>query len=112
MTLLVAVISPLNAISVSNINYVENNESASATASLKEAQRGFVINGESSGDFSGISVSNAGDVNGDGLDDLLITKPFVLVPAAMADKLIASVLFCLPNTIYDLPAFEMSTAMA
>jgi hypothetical protein len=34
---------------------VENNESASATASLKEAQRGFVINGESSGDFSGIS---------------------------------------------------------
>jgi hypothetical protein len=37
----------------------------------------------------------------------LITKPFVLVPAAMADKLIASVLFCLPNTIYDLPAFDL-----
>jgi hypothetical protein len=33
---------------------------------------GFVINGESMGDFSGHSVSNAGDVNGDGLDDLLI----------------------------------------
>ena len=33
---------------------------------------GFVINGESSGDFSGISVSNAGDVNGDGLDDLIV----------------------------------------
>jgi hypothetical protein len=49
------------------ITYMDivGNESASATASLKEAQRGFFINGESSGDFSGISVSNAGDVNGD-----------------------------------------------
>ncbi|CAC9487664.1 hypothetical protein formerly called flagellar hook-length control protein FliK, partial [uncultured Gammaproteobacteria bacterium] len=51
---------------------IVGNESASATASLKEAQRGFFINGESSGDFSGISVSNAGDVNGDGLDDLIV----------------------------------------
>jgi hypothetical protein len=25
----------------------------------------------------------------------------------MADKLMASVLFCLPNTIYDLPAFNL-----
>lgn len=33
---------------------------------------GFVINGESSGDHSGRSVSNAGDVNGDGYADLLI----------------------------------------
>ncbi|VVH63425.1 hypothetical protein BSPWISOX_1516, partial [uncultured Gammaproteobacteria bacterium] len=40
--------------------------------SLQEAQRGFVINGESTGDFSGISVSSAGDVNGDGLDDLIV----------------------------------------
>ncbi|VVH60396.1 Flagellar hook-length control protein FliK, partial [uncultured Gammaproteobacteria bacterium] len=36
------------------------------------AQRGFVINGESAGDNSGYSVSNAGDVNGDGLDDLIV----------------------------------------
>jgi hypothetical protein len=42
------------------------NESASATASLQEAQRGFVINGESVRDYSAHSVSNAGDVNGDG----------------------------------------------
>ncbi|WP_257468827.1 beta strand repeat-containing protein, partial [Bathymodiolus thermophilus thioautotrophic gill symbiont] len=33
---------------------------------------GFVINGENAGDFSGVSVSSAGDVNGDGLDDLII----------------------------------------
>ena len=33
---------------------------------------GFVINGVSGYDYSGCSVSNAGDVNGDGLDDLII----------------------------------------
>jgi hypothetical protein len=33
---------------------------------------GFVLNGINAGDFSGISVSAAGDVNGDGVDDLII----------------------------------------
>ena len=33
---------------------------------------GFVINGVSENDYSGISVSSAGDVNGDGFDDLII----------------------------------------
>jgi hypothetical protein len=33
---------------------------------------GFIIDGENSGDKSGLSVSNAGDVNGDGLDDLIV----------------------------------------
>jgi hypothetical protein len=33
---------------------------------------GFVINGEAAGDASGCSVSSAGDVNGDGLDDLIV----------------------------------------
>jgi len=36
---------------------------------------GFVINGETSNDYSGHSVSSAGDVNGDGLDDLIIGAP-------------------------------------
>jgi hypothetical protein len=34
--------------------------------------RGFVINGENADDKSGHSVSTAGDVNGDGLDDLIV----------------------------------------
>jgi hypothetical protein len=35
-------------------------------------QGGFVIRGENEDDHSGISVSEAGDLNGDGLSDLLI----------------------------------------
>ena len=33
---------------------------------------GFQINGEAAGDYSGFSVAGAGDVNGDGFDDLVI----------------------------------------
>ena len=33
---------------------------------------GFVINGVDAGDFAGLSVSGAGDINGDGVDDLII----------------------------------------
>jgi hypothetical protein len=33
---------------------------------------GFVINGESTDDESGFPVSSAGDINGDGLDDLIV----------------------------------------
>jgi hypothetical protein len=79
---------------------------------------GFVIKGESRHDYSGFSVSSAGDVN----DSPLITKP--PVPVAMADNSMGSdglddliigahnagksyVVFgkqvsCLPNTTYDL----------
>src|SRR4028118_1981905 len=37
-----------------------------------DGSNGFAINGIAEGDFSGWSVSSAGDVNGDGFDDLII----------------------------------------
>jgi hypothetical protein len=37
-----------------------------------DGNNGFVIKGANPGDFSGFSVSDAGDLNGDGIDDLLI----------------------------------------
>ena len=37
--------------------------------------RGFIIQGDAAGDRLGWSVSEAGDVNGDGLDDLIVGAP-------------------------------------
>ncbi|MBU4154396.1 MAG: integrin alpha, partial [Proteobacteria bacterium] len=42
---------------------------------LTSAQ-GFIIQGDADGDFAGRSVSSAGDVNGDGFDDLIVGAPF------------------------------------
>ncbi|MBA5249256.1 MAG: hypothetical protein FE834_06970, partial [Gammaproteobacteria bacterium] len=62
-------------IRTATISYIDaaGNEGVSATASLEVAlQRGFTLNGEKAGDYSGNSVSYAGDVNGDGLDDVIV----------------------------------------
>ena len=40
--------------------------------SMLDGTNGFAIQGKAAGDASGISVSGAGDVNGDGFDDLII----------------------------------------
>lgn len=41
-----------------------------------DGRNGFVINGIDVGDQSGASVSSAGDMNGDGVSDLIIGAPF------------------------------------
>ncbi|NJL39983.1 MAG: hypothetical protein HC899_26930 [Leptolyngbyaceae cyanobacterium SM1_4_3] len=48
------------------------NGSAVNLSTVASGTGGFVINGQSAGDTSGFSVSDAGDVNGDGLGDLII----------------------------------------
>ena len=57
-------------------SYVVFGKNTSFTASLElsalNGTNGFVINGIDADDFAGISVSSAGDVNGDGIDDLII----------------------------------------
>ncbi len=54
-----------------------NKTEKSITVSVKNSAQGFFINGENTNDFSGQSVSSAGDVNGDGLDDLIVGAPGV-----------------------------------
>ncbi|MEF8756276.1 MAG: hypothetical protein V5B60_20455 [Accumulibacter sp.] len=46
-------------------------------AAVASGSGGFVINGTSAGEISGNSVSAAGDVNGDGLADLIVGAPGV-----------------------------------
>ncbi|SEO33740.1 FG-GAP repeat-containing protein, partial [Pseudorhodobacter antarcticus] len=45
-------------------------------SAIEAGSGGFVINGVSASDNSGYSVSSAGDVNGDGFDDLIVGAPF------------------------------------
>ncbi len=47
-------------------------EAARVNLATLDGTNGFVLNGVDAADFSGSSVSNAGDVNGDGIDDLMI----------------------------------------
>ena len=46
--------------------------SASLELSDLNGTNGFKINGEATGDYAGQTVASAGDVNGDGIDDLII----------------------------------------
>jgi hypothetical protein len=58
-----------NAAALQNLQTVDVPANLSAIAA---GSGGFLINGQCAGDWSGRSVSSAGDVNGDGLDDLIV----------------------------------------
>ena len=53
--------------------FAEHDTNAIELSAIAAGTGGFGINGESEGDWSGYSVSSAGDVNGDGLDDLIVS---------------------------------------
>ena len=58
-------------------SYVVFGKGNSAPVSLSNlGSSGFVINGECLYDRSGSSVASAGDVNGDGLADLIVSAPY------------------------------------
>jgi glucose/arabinose dehydrogenase len=49
---------------------------ANIELSSLDGGNGFTINGAAESDFSGASVAAAGDVNGDGVDDILLGAPY------------------------------------
>ncbi|MDP2902113.1 MAG: DUF4347 domain-containing protein [Methylovulum sp.] len=53
-------------------SYVVFGKADTATVNLSSFTGGFVINGQAASDQSGISVASAGDVNGDGLSDVIV----------------------------------------
>lgn len=58
---------------------------------------GFSVSGESAYDWSGFSVASAGDVNGDGLDDLIIGAPCVDINNDISDTGRSYVIFGSPD---------------
>ncbi|ELS02877.1 VCBS repeat-containing protein, partial [Xenococcus sp. PCC 7305] len=59
----------------SYVVFGSSNPSSAIELSALDGSNGFVLNGIDPDDRSGRSVSNAGDVNGDGLADLIIGAP-------------------------------------
>jgi hypothetical protein len=58
-----------------------------------------VINGGKTGGGSGYSVSSAGDVNGDGLDDLIIGSSLKSVNSGHTSKSFLNVVFITPPEV-------------
>ena len=76
---------------------------ASLELSSLDGTNGFAINGIKFFDVSGYSVSGAGDVNGDGFDDLLIGAPG---PTPTASKLPEKHMWCLARQVVLQPVWS------
>ena len=82
-------------------------------AAIAAGSGGFKIQGEKPGDGAGLSVSAAGDVNGDGIDDLIVGAPGGDVGGAISGA--AYVIFGRPDALFnngdnvrDLRDFDLS----
>jgi hypothetical protein len=64
-----------NAAGRSYVVFGKTNTTAINLSSIAAGSGGFVINGQAAYDYSGRSVASAGDVNGDGLADLIVGAP-------------------------------------
>jgi hypothetical protein len=62
------------------------NSTAINLSSIAAGTGGFVINGDHGKGYSGRLVSSAGDVDGDGLDDLIPLIPIEAAPTIKSSK--------------------------
>ncbi len=64
----------------SGASYIVFGKASGFTPSLHlgalDGSNGFKLNGAVAGDFSGWSVASAGDINGDGYDDMIVGAPY------------------------------------
>jgi hypothetical protein len=67
--------SEINGAGRGYVVFGKNNSSAVYLSDIANGNGGFAINGQSSGEQAGYSVSAAGDINGDGLADLIVGAP-------------------------------------
>ncbi|WP_265276064.1 beta strand repeat-containing protein [Nostoc sp. KVJ3] len=101
-------------------SYVVFGSSSGLAANLDlsslDGSNGFVINGingrnsDGISDSSGTSVSNAGDINGDGIDDLIIGAPSALSNAGQSYVVFGSTNGFSPN--FDLSSLNGSNGFA
>src|SRR3954451_6161405 len=78
----------------------------SGAADLGAVAPNSVFDGTGSGDHAGTVVVAAGDVNGDGLGDMLVTAPFA-DPAGRRDAGSAFVVFGVPRTAESVDLFGL-----
>ena len=71
----------------------KSNPSPIDLSAVSAGTGGFVIKGRSAGDTTGYSVSAAGDVNGDGLADLIVGAPYATQDGGLAQSGISYVVF-------------------
>ena len=77
------------------------------TGPLYDTSASFSLYGEAEGDLAGYSVANAGDINNDGKDDIIISTPFNDEQAENAGK---TYLFLSPELITGTTYYLLSSA--